>query len=123
MNIRALTPATMSFRATATPIGNSKGLRLDAALFKAHPEFASGEFEVDVIAPGRLLVRAEPALAGVADDVDPVFDAFLGFLGQAMEAHPQWLTPFRASEIRHVRELVAGVEVDPDEDFSDFELP
>ena len=48
----------MSFHATATKDGNSKGLRLDAALYRDHPEFAFGEYVVDVIAPGRLLVRA-----------------------------------------------------------------
>ena len=113
----------MSFRASATTMGNSKGFRLDAALYREHPEFASGEFEVDVIAPGRLLVRAEPGPVD-AGAADPVFDAFLHFLSQELKAHPEQVTSFTVADLRRVGELVAGVEVDRDADFpEDFDLP
>jgi hypothetical protein len=113
----------MSYRASAAAVGNSKGLRLDGALFREHPEFANGTFEVDVIAPGRMLVRAK-AHAVTQETQDPVLDAFLGFLGHQMASRPDLLTGMTASDLREVDELVAGVEVDDDEEFGeDLELP
>lgn len=113
----------MSYTATATAVGNSKGLRLEAALFREHPEFASGDFEVDVIAPGRLLIRAEARASG-DDAIDPVLDAFLGFLGQQMVTRPDFMTPLTVSDHQRVGELVERIEVDDDEELGDdFELP
>jgi hypothetical protein len=113
----------MSYRATATAVGNSKGLRVEGALFREHPEFANGEFEVDVIAPGRLLVRAQVADAsGVGDD--PILGAFLAFLGNEMANRPDLMVPMTATDAQRAAELVAGVEVSDDETFpDDFELP
>lgn len=113
----------MSYRASATTVGNSKGLRLEAALFREHPEFADGDFEVDVIAPGRLLIRAAPR-ASDEETVDPVLDSFLGFLGQQMVNRPDLMTALTVSDHERVSGLVEGVEVDDDEEFgNDVELP
>ena len=113
----------MSYHATATAIGNSKGMRFQAALYQTHPEFASGEFEVDVIAPGRLLIRADAVSADATED-DPVFDTFLAFLEQEMLARPDLMTVLRASDVAHAEALVEGIAVDLDEDFGeDFQLP
>ena len=113
----------MPYHATATAIGNSKGLRLEAAIYREHPEFAEGEFQVDVIAPGRLLIRAEPR--AVSDEAsDPVFDAFLAFLGQQVENRPDLMTALTSSDQQGVDELVEGVQVTDDEELGDdFELP
>lgn len=112
----------MSYRATATAVGNSKGLRLERALFREHPEFAEGDFEVDVIAPGRLLIRAEARATG-EEVTDPVLDAFLGFLGYQMVSRPDLITAVTVLDQQRVRELVEGVEVDENEKFEDLELP
>ena len=60
----------MAYHARATTVGNSKALRLDAALFRAHPEFGIGEFAVSVIAPGRMLIQTIAEHAN--DETDPV---------------------------------------------------
>lgn len=113
----------MSFHATATKNGHSKGLRLDAALYREHPEFASGTFEVDVIAPGRMLVRAQATTADGAD-ADPIFGAFLAFMEQSMATNPGALMPLRADDVARAAALVAGMTVDETEAFpDDFELP
>ena len=113
----------MSYRATATAVGNSKGLRVEGALFREHPEFASGEFEVDVIAPGRLLIRAQPADAGEEGE-DPILGAFLAFLGQEMATRPDLTTPLTARDADRAARLVEGIEVEDAESFpDDFELP
>jgi hypothetical protein len=41
-----------------TPVGNSKGIRLDAAFFKAHPEF-DGEVQATILAEGQVLLSAK----------------------------------------------------------------
>ena len=54
-----------------TPVGNSKGIRLDAAFFKAHPEF-EGEVRVDNLRAEerRFKFDKEPPV----DDADKVLD-------------------------------------------------
>lgn len=111
----------MTYHATATSTGNSKGLRLDAALYREHPEFASGQFDVDVIAPGRLLVRA---LQDAEPVTDPVFAAFFAFLSQQMVDNPARITPFSAKDTAGLDELLEGVVADQNEDLGDdFEMP
>lgn len=113
----------MPYRAAATPIGNSKGLRFDAALYREHPEFATGDFEADVIAPGRLLVRT-PTRPEPDAESDPVFDAFLAFLEHHMASQPGLITPFTAHDVAGVDEHLDGVTADHDEDLGDdFMMP
>ena len=106
----------MSFRATATKAGNSRGLRLDAGLYKEHPEFASGEYQVDVIAPGRLLVRADTGETVESESADPVLGAFLAFMESQMQSHPDLVSAFDPAQLALVDTLVDGVVVD-DENF------
>ena len=115
----------MSFHATATKVGNSRGLRLDAALYRDHPEFASGEYVVDVIAPGRLLVRANGHEQTVAEvEADPMLGAFLAFMDQQMSSNPTLFTPIDRAQIALIASLVEGVEASDDTAFSDdFHLP
>ena len=112
----------MTYRAKAATVGNSKALRLDSALFRAHPEFAVGEFAVSVIAPGCMLVQATTENA--ENETDPVFDAFLGFVEHQMGQRPDLITPVSRADRREADEIVRGVRSSPDEDLgNDFELP
>ena len=108
----------MTYRAKAATVGNSKALRLDSALFREHPEFASGEFTVNVIAPGRLLVQARSE-APSDEETDPVFDAFLGFLEHQMTRRPDLITPATHSDMAEADDLLSGVTSDPDADLGD----
>ena len=113
----------MPYSGRAMKTGNSKGLRFESALFTAHPEFASGQFEADVIAPGRLLVRACGATEA-GDTRDAVMDAFLAVLAAELERRPAGLAPLAPEFVASVDGLVAGVEYDPNEPFdAKFELP
>lgn len=101
-----------------TKTGNSNGFRFEQALFKSHPEF-SGEVRAHVIAPGRLLVTAEPL---EAPREDPVLAAFLAFLHKDMLAHPENLIPLDEERSRRIAELVKGVVVDENEDLGEESL-
>lgn len=112
----------MTYRAKAATVGNSRAFRVDSALFRAHPEFAEGEFDVSVIAPGRLLVQATSDVP--EDDSDPVLDAFLGFIEHQMIQRPDLLSSVTVADRREVHELLRGVKADPDEELGDaFTLP
>ena len=115
----------MSFHATATKVGNSKGLRLDAALYRDHPEFASGEYVVDVIAPGRLLVRANGREEVTAEaEADPMLGAFLAFMHQQWCADPALFTAMDRAQVALIESLVEGVDADDDTEFpADFRVP
>ena len=104
-----------SFSGKSTSIGNSKGFRFDAALFKANPEFF-GEVRGTVLAPGQMLVSVVPAgeapqdLDG--DESNPVMQAFLSFLAGQMTAHPELIEPVTEAQMAHIAALVEGVEPD-----------
>src|SRR5438105_1016397 len=94
-----------------TPVGNSKGIRLDAAFFKAHPEF-NGEVSATVLGDGQVLLsaKATPHRATKNDDSDPVILSFLQFLEREMAAHPELIEPADRKQFERIGKLVKGVE-------------
>jgi hypothetical protein len=99
-----------------TTTGNSRALRLDAALFAAHPEFAAkGGATATVIAPGQMLVTVPSLQASGADEDDPIFSAFLHVLAQDMLDRPDRLQRVDDDLVSRVSALTAGVRVDDDE--------
>ena len=96
-----------------TPVGNSKGIRLDAAFFKAHPEF-EGEVQATVLAEGQVLLSAKAkrkVRAGKGETPDPVLVSFLGFLERQMREHPERIQPLDAELLDEIGALVKGVAV------------
>ena len=94
-----------------TPVGNSKGIRLDAAFFKAHPEF-SGEVRATVLADGQVLLSAKSGAASARARAgeDPVVLGFLRFLEREMQAKPENVVPADAVQLRRIGKLVTGVK-------------
>jgi antitoxin PrlF len=109
-------PATYTGKRTKT--GNSNGFRFEGALFKSHPEF-SGEVRAHVIAPGRLLVTAEP-VEETGDD--PVLASFLAFLDKDMLDHPENIRPMSEARLRRIKALTKGIIVDENEDLGEENL-
>lgn len=106
----------MSYRGRATTVGNSRAIALEAALFRAHPEFAEGEFEVDALGSGILVVRPTGDRASDrSPESDPVLAAFLSFIEQDMEEHPESIRPLSSDLLSRAEELTEGVEVDLDD--------
>ena len=101
------------YNGKVTPVGNSKGIRLDAAFFKAHPEF-SGEVRATVLADGQVLLSAKNAASSrrEGDDADPVMLGFLQFLEKQMAAHPGMIEPVDRDQLARIGKLVEGVDVD-----------
>lgn len=95
-----------------TPVGNSRGIRLDAAFFKAHPEF-NGEVRATVLADGQLLISAaRPAGRKAGTEEDPVLLGFLSFLERRMVQEPDQIVPADASQLARIARLVKGVETE-----------
>lgn len=109
----------MPYTGRATRSGNSQAMAFEKALFRAHPEFATGRLAADYIGPGCLLVRAvaEPEDAAAAED--PVLGAYLAFVARDMEKHPERIQPLSADSLARARALVGHIQVDPDEDLGD----
>ena len=105
--------AVEKYSGKVTPVGNSKGIRLDAAFFKAHPEF-EGEVRATVLADGQVLLSARSAgkktKAGEMDD--PVLLGFLGFLEAQMAAQPERITTADPTQLARIGKLVKGVKAD-----------
>jgi len=95
-----------------TPVGNSRGIRLDAAFFKAHPEF-NDEVRVTVLAEGQVLLSAQNTVRPFAKDADadadPVMLGFLSFIEAQMSAHPDLIEPADTRQLARIGKLVEGV--------------
>jgi antitoxin PrlF len=117
---------TETYRATPARVGNSQGFRMDAALFQDHPELRDGTYEAAYLGTGTILVRPRAAAPRrVSSDVDPVMAAYLAWTERTMTAEPELLRPMTARELQIAERLVAGVEVDLENDRlpDDFDLP
>ena len=112
---------TEGYRGTQAKTGNSLGLRFDKALFQSHPEF-SGEVRAHVIAPGRMLVVAQPLAKSQRRVGDPVMEAFLSFLAQDMARSPQHIKPLDQALAKRIDALVGHLSVNPREDLGDESL-
>lgn len=110
----ATTPTrTEQYGGKVTPVGNSKGIRLDAAFFKAHPEF-NGEVRATVLADGQVLLSAKSAArrSSKNDEADPVMLGFLHFLDKQMAEHPELIEPVDRAQLARIGKLVKGVDVE-----------
>jgi antitoxin PrlF len=112
--------ALPGFKGSITTTGRSEAIRLEKALFKAHPEFKQrARIQAHVLGPGSLLVTLEgdEAQAPSSDAIerDPIVSAYLAFLENDMTEHPERLHPFTAAEISRIQVLTRDVVVS-DED-------
>lgn len=106
----------MIYRGRAATTGNSQSMAFEKALFRAHPEFATGRLEAEPISKHYMLVRAVPESPEEAGE-DPVVGAYLEFLAEQMQARPDLIRGLASLERAQV--LVEGIAVDRDEDLGD----
>lgn len=99
------------YEGTVVQIGNSRGMRLPAGFFNAHPEF-SGKVQLTVVADGAVLVSAKtPARRKTNDDAaDPVVTSFLRFMERQMTERPEDIVAADADQLRRIGKLVEGVD-------------
>ncbi|SDR57723.1 antitoxin PrlF [Rhizobiales bacterium GAS191] len=109
------------FKGSITTTGRSEALRLDKALFKAHPEFRQrAKIRAHVIGPGSLLVtlEADENIGADLEDAierDPVVSAYLSFLERDMSEHPERLRPFTEADLVRLEALTKDVVVSDDD--------
>lgn len=100
------------FEGTVVAVGNSRGMRLPAGFFRAHPEF-SGKVQVTVVADGTVLVSARPpSRRKPKDEGDPLVAGFLRFLDKQMTEHPEDIVAADADQLRRIGRLVEGVDAE-----------
>ena len=122
-------PKLETYPVTPARIGNSRGFRVDAGFFQAHPELHEGSFEAAWLGAGTFLVRQRSATPrrtrGTESEADPVMAAYLAWTERVMVAQPELLRPLSQREFELAEALVAGVEVDLEHDRlpDDFDLP
>src|SRR5713101_9429261 len=110
---RKLKPKALQITATAwykgrqAKTGNSLGLRFDKALFQSHPEF-NGAVRARVIAPGRMLVVAQPSSKTTPQE-DPVIASFLSFLAKDMTRTPHRLTPLDEALVERINRIAGEI--------------
>lgn len=97
------------FKGKVAQVGNSKGVRLDAAFFRMHPEFA-GNVDATVVGEGHVLLSVKHPRRARKTDEDPVMLSFLGFLAREMASHPEDIHPLDKAEMAEIGKLVEGVE-------------
>jgi antitoxin PrlF len=96
-----------TYTGTITTTGMSEAIRLEKALFKAHPEFRQkAKVQAHVIGPGTMLVAVADNVQP-AEDVDPVMAAFLSFLTRDIAENPARVVEL-GSRIEKARQLTRG---------------
>ena len=108
-------PGAVEYVGKRTKTGNSMGFRFESALFRSHPEF-SGTVRAQVIAPGKLLVTADPVQREATEESDPVLGPFLALLAKDMAENPHTIQPLDQTLMSDIAALTAGIEVDSEED-------
>ena len=98
------------YEGTVVQVGNSRGMRLPAGFFNAHPEF-TGKLQVTVVADGAVLVsaKAPPRRKSSDEEGDPVVSGFLRFMDKQMTEHPEDIVGADADQLRRIGKLVKGV--------------
>ena len=101
------------YEGTVVQVGNSRGMRLPAGFFRAHPEF-SGKVQVTVVADGTVLVSARPPSKRKPkeDEGDPVVASFLQFMDKQMMEQPGDIVAAGADQLRRIEKLVEGINVE-----------
>jgi antitoxin component of MazEF toxin-antitoxin module len=101
------------YEGTVVQVGNSRGMRMPAGFFNAHPEF-SGKVRMTVVGDGQVLVSAAapPKRKAKDDEGDPVMDSFLQFLDRQMTENPQDIVTADTDQLRRIAKLVKGVRVE-----------
>ncbi len=105
------------FNGTVTTAGHSEAIRFEKALFQTCPEFRQrAKVNAHVIGRGMLLVSlVDENIEAIDEQEDPVMDAFLSFLAQDMEHHPQRITPLSSEKLAQAVALTEGVVVTDNE--------
>lgn len=106
-----------TFEGTITTTGRSEAIRLDKALFRAHPEFRQkAKVRVHVLGTGRLLISLVEDGSRPEAAADPVVEAFLGFLERDLETRPERIRPLSETRVAEAEDLTAEVTVADDEE-------
>ena len=100
------------YEGTVVAVGNSRGMRLPAGFFRAHPEF-TGKVQVTVVADGAVLVSAKTPVRRKTKDNEsnPLLTSFLQFMEKQMAEHPEDIVAADAAQLRRIGKLVEGVEL------------
>jgi len=106
--------AVSPYRVTPTRIGNSSGLRLPAAFYRDHPQFAGAAGLVEVLDDRTLLLRLEPEeqQQGEAEEDTLMLGLFLDFLSRQALTADQGPVLYTEAMAADDDELLAGVTVD-----------
>ena len=105
--------AVSPYRVTPARIGNSSGLRLPAAFYRDHPQFAGAAGQVEVLDDSTLLLRLGPEKQqGEAEEDTLMLGLFLDFLSRQALTSDQGPVLYTEAMAADDDELLAGVAVD-----------
>ena len=106
--------AVSPYRVTPARIGNSSGLRLPAAFYRDHPQFAGAAGQVEVLDDTTLLLHLEPEQQqqGVAEVESLMLGLFLDFLSRQALTSDQGPVLYTEAMAADDDALLAGVTID-----------
>ena len=106
--------AVSPYRVTPARIGNSSGLRLPAAFYRDHPQFAGAAGQVEVLDDTTLLLHLEPEQQqqGVVEEESLMLGLFLDFLSRQALTSDQGPVLYTEAMAADDDALLAGVTID-----------
>jgi antitoxin PrlF len=113
-----LAMAVTPYRVTPARIGNSSGLRLPAAFYRDHPQFAGAAGQVEVLSDDTLLLRLESPEQqdSEAEEEGLMLGLFLDFLSRQALSAEGGPVPYTEAMAAEDDDLLVGVSVDAGEE-------
>ncbi|HEX8319179.1 hypothetical protein [Longimicrobium sp.] len=99
----------MRYTVRPTTAGNQDALAFPKDFSREYPNLFRGRYDVHPLSADTFLLTPQVEAEPKADEDDPVFGIFLGFLEQQMQARPDLITPLAPADIAGLDDLLRGV--------------
>lgn len=113
----------MPYTVRPTTAGNQDALAFPKDFSREYPDLFRGRCDVHPLSPDTFLLTTQVEAEPRADEEDPVFGVFLGFLEQQMQARPDLITPLTQADVAGLDDLLRDVPSGDDVDWEAFRLP
>jgi hypothetical protein len=110
------------YTARPTTAGNQDALAFPQDFSREYPDLFRGQCDVHPLSADTFLLTTHVEAESGADQDDPVFGIFLGFLEQQIQARPDVIMPLGSADIAGLDELLGDVPSGDDVNWDAFRL-
>lgn len=113
----------MRYTVRPTTAGNQDALAFPEDFSREYPDVFRGRCNVHPLTGDTFLLTTQVEAELRADEEDPIFRVFLGFLEQQMQARPDLITPLTQGDVAGLDDLLRDVPSGDTVDWEAFRHP